>query len=187
MINNIKIRNFYTLFISLFINLILLLNYVDAAPYALNDIVQGTNNFLKKEILLQHKTVDINSISIKILNPQTINNKICHNKIAYYFPIHSSINQKATIIAECNDLNNWKVYIPVNIKFFADVISVKKSLPKLHIINREDLTLKKINVITLKNSYYADLNEVIGLVLKTSIKQDTVLTSNLLKKVEHGA
>lgn len=157
------------------------------------DIIQGTHEFLTQEILKQHKTVDVNSINIKILNLEPINNKICSSKINYYFPIHSNINQKATVIAECHDYNhgihgnNWKVYIPVSIKFFVDAISVKKSLPKLHVINREDLTIKKINVITLKNSYYANLDEVIGLVLNTSIKQDTVLTSNLLTKIEHGA
>ena len=80
-----------------------------------------------------------------------------------------------------------KVYIPINIKFFANAISAKKSLPKLHIINKEDLTRKKINVLQLKDHYYADPNEVVGLILKTSVKQDTVLTSNLLEKVEYGA
>lgn len=198
MIKNIKlkmkIKNPSILFIINFllsVNIIILISLNKAFAttsyiYTYNDIVNGSNEFIKKEIFKQHKTVDLDSIAIKILNPQTISDKICYSKVMYHFPIHSSIHQKATIIAECRDPNSWKVYIPVNIKFLADVISVKKSLPKLHVINREDLTLKRINVITLRNSYYADLNEVVGLVLKTSVKQDTVLTSDLLKKVNNG-
>ena len=151
------------------------------------DIAEGTKNFLKQEIQIKHKTVDLKTISIKVLNNNAINNKVCNTDIAYYFPIYSSINQRATIIAECKDENSWKLYVPVNIKFFAHVISAKKSLPKLHIINKEDLIRRKINVLQLKDQYYADPNEVVGLILKTSVKQDTVLTSNLLEKVEHGA
>ena len=151
------------------------------------DIAEGAKNFLKQEIQNQHKTVDLKTISIKVLNQQAFNDKVCNSKIEYYFPIYSSINQRATIIAECKDKDNWKVYVPVNIKFFAHVISAKKSLPKLHIINKEDLAKKRFNVLQLKDHYYADPSEVIGLILKTSVKQDTVLTSNLLEKVEHGA
>jgi flagella basal body P-ring formation protein FlgA len=146
-------------------------------------IIEGTTNFLKKEIQKQHKTVDLKTISIKILNPQAIEQKICYKKVNYYFPIYSSINQKSTVTAECNDgQNNWKVYLPVSIKFFAHVVSAKKSLPKLHIINKEDLVHKKFNVLQLKDQYYADPNEIIGFTLKNSIKENTVITSNLLEK-----
>lgn len=165
-----------------------LMVYTTAISYpSQTDIAEGAKNFLKQEIQNKHKTVDLKTISIKVLNNPTINNKNCNSNIAYYFPIYSSMNQRATIIAECKDQDPWKVYIPVNIKFFAHVISAKKSLPKLHVINKDDLSRKKFNVLQLTDNYYADPSEVVGLVLKTSVKQDTVLTSNLLEKVQHGA
>lgn len=166
----------------------LILLCVNISSYSIPvDIADGAKNFLKQEIKMHHKTVDLKTISIKIFNNQALCNKNCNTNIDYYFPIYSSINQRATVIAECKDQNGWKLYIPVNIKFFAHVISTKKSLPKLHIINKEDLIRRKINVLQLKGQYYADPNEVVGLALKTSVKQDTVLTSNLLEKVAHGA
>ncbi len=169
-----------------FVSLLILSINVYSYPIQI-DITEGAKTFLKQEIQKQHKTVDLKTISIKILNNKSINNKTCSTDIAYSFPIYSSVNQRATIIAECKDENSWKVYVPVNIKFFAHVISAKKSLPKLHVMNKEDLIRRKINVLQLKDHYYADPNEVVGLILKTSVKQDTVLTSNLLEKVEYGA
>ena len=103
-----------------------------------SDIINGTKNFIKQEIQTHHKTVDLKTITIKILDNKVINNKICNKKINYFFPSHSTINQRATVVAECKDQHDWKVYIPINIKFFANAISAKKSLPKLHIINKED-------------------------------------------------
>jgi|GEM_PF-1312844 len=150
-----------------------------------NDIVFGTKNFIKQEIQTHHKTADLKTITIKILDNKTINNKICNKNINYFFPSHSTINQRATVVAECKDQNAWKVYIPVNIKFFANAISAKKSLPKSHIINKEDLTRKKINVLQLKDHYYTEPDDIIGLILKTSVKQNTVLTSRLLQEVNY--
>ena len=150
------------------------------------NITEGTKNFIKQEIQNQHKTVDLKTINIKILDNRTINNKFCNKQINYSFPSHSTIDQRATVVAECQDKKSgWKVYIPVNIKFFANAISAKKSLPKLHIINKEDLTRKKINVLQLKDHYYTEPNDIIGLILKTSVKQNTVLTSRLLQEVNY--
>jgi flagella basal body P-ring formation protein FlgA len=153
-----------------------------------NSIAEGAKVFLQEEIRKQHSTVDPRTISVKILDQHNCSNRTCSIPVKYYFPIYSNINYRATLIAECKDnVNNWKIYIPVNIKFFAHAISTKKSLPKLHVINKEDLVRKKINVLNLKNPYFVEPNQVVGLILKTSVKQDTVLTSNLLEKVEYGA
>ena len=131
-----NLKKFILIFLTLFIKNVY--SYQDQ-----NTITEGTKNFIKKEIQTQHKTVDLKTITVRILDNKTINNKTCINEINYSFPIHSNINKRATVVAECKDENSWKVYIPVNIKFFANAISTKKSLPKLHIINKDDLTRKK--------------------------------------------
>ena len=153
------------------------------------DLADGTKNFIKQEILKQHKTTDLRTITIKILDHKHIENKTCAHSVDYSFPIYSSINQKATVVAECKGKgeNVWKIYIPVNIKFYANVISAKKPLPKLHIINNDDVVRRKFNVLHLKDNYYADPKDVVGLALKVPVKQDTVLTSSLLQEVEYGS
>lgn len=149
-------------------------------------IIDGTKNFIKKQIKHQYKNVDLKSLNIKILDYKLISNKICNKKINYSFPSYSNIDKRATVVASCQEANGWKIYIPVNIQFFASALSAKKSLPKYHIINKDDLVKQKINVLQLKEQYYTDPNDVVGLTLKSAVKQNTVLTSSLLKDNAYG-
>lgn len=151
-----------------------------------SSIIEGTKNFIKKEVQNQYKNADLKSLNIKIINNNLINNKICNKAVNYSFPTYSNINKRATVIATCQDHNGWKIYIPVNIQFFASALSAKKSLPKAHVINKDDLIRQKINVLQLKDQYYTDPNDVVGLTLKSPIKQNTVLTSGLLKEISYG-
>lgn len=149
------------------------------------NILEGLKNFITQQIKAQHITADLDSINIKILDQKNIKNKTCNNKVNYYFPTHSHINKRATIVVECTDFDSWKLYLPVTITFFANVISTTKPLPRFHIINQEDLTRKKINVLQLKEQYYINPKDIIGLSLKHPVKSNTVLTSGLLQKVSY--
>lgn len=151
-----------------------------------SSIIEGARDFIKQQIKYQYKNVDLKSLSIKILDYKLINDKVCTKKISYSFPSYSSINKKATIVADCQAANGWKIYIPVNIQFFANALSAKKPLPKYHIINKDDLVRQKINVLQLKEQYYTDPKDVVGLTLKSAVKQNTVLTSGLLKDSTYG-
>lgn len=166
--------------IIIYFGLIVFIN--NSYSYQDYSIIEGAKNFIKQQITNQYKTADLKTINIKFLNNKILDNKTCEQAINFSFPVYSTIDKKSTVIAECKDPNGWKIYIPVNIKFLANAIFAKKSLPKYHVISREDLMRQKINVLHLKEHYYTDPNDVIGLALKYPVKSNTVLTDMFFKE-----
>lgn len=69
------------------------------------------------------------------------------------------------------------VYCQVNVQSYGDVVVASSDIPRGAIISRGDLSVAKRPLSTMRNGYYGDPEELIGMVARSTIFPDTVLTS----------
>ena len=80
------------------------------------------------------------------------------------------------LVIRCAQAPGWKIYLPVRVDLFDDVIVSAKPLAKGQIIDDSGFAFKKTNVSRLKSGYYAKNTGVSGLQVRRNLAQGTVLT-----------
>jgi len=69
------------------------------------------------------------------------------------------------------------VYCKVDVQAFGDVVVTTKDIPRGSIISQSDLVLEKRAMSAMRDGYYQDPQELVGMVARSTIFPDTVLTS----------
>ncbi len=98
-------------------------------------------------------------------------------------------SSRVTVKVSCNGTNPWKVYVPVQIASYSDVVVARRSLPRGHILSAADISLRRDNVTHHSAGYLITLQSAIGSVLRQSVTAGAVLTPGQLKQnnaVERG-
>jgi flagella basal body P-ring formation protein FlgA len=69
------------------------------------------------------------------------------------------------------------IYCQVNVQAYGDVVVASSDIPRGAIISRGDLSVAKRALSAMRNGYYSDPEELAGMVARSTIFPDTVLTS----------
>jgi len=80
--------------------------------------------------------------------------------------IHAQIN--------CNDRNNWSLYIPAQVSIFREVPVAAQDLMRGHLLTLEDVHYQALNISNYRYKIITDINELVGKELKRNIGKNTV-------------
>ena len=86
-----------------------------------------------------------------------------------------------TVLAECKDKRPWKLYITTKFNVLGTVVYSASSVPRGHTLQRSDLELKEEIINKSYNANFNDINDVVGMVAKRSIRYGSVIQASLLQ------
>lgn len=99
---------------------------------------------------------------------------------AFSSPGSAALSGNTSIGIRCTDANPWKLYIPVKISVFENVLTAKKYLKRGTQLTEGDLVLQRTDIATLTRGYATEPQQVIGLILKQPLSANAVIVPAIL-------
>ncbi len=152
------------------------------------DIHQLVQEFAKSELIKAYDAeVIIRSSSI---DPR-LKLKRCDKFLTLSMQEDSAQIWRNTVKVSCDDLQNWSLYVPVQIEAWKEVPTLAAPAQKGQMLHAGDLIMRKQNLARLQNRYLADTNLIIGKALTrplaagSTISPDLLVEPDLVKKGDH--
>ena len=103
-----------------------------------------------------------------------LNLKACaDDKLTITNPYDTPMLNATTIAVKCLESDNhWTLYVPIKINVLKTVLVAKRGLIKGKQVGAEDIYPTEMDTQKLKQGYFTDKNELIGLVCKHDISAD---------------
>jgi len=85
-----------------------------------------------------------------------------------------------SLAVRCTGHKMWKIYVPVTILRYTEVLVMKQNQPRGSLLQESDVELRRLDISRLSNGYFTDKKEVQGKILKRSLRRGDILTSGAL-------
>jgi flagella basal body P-ring formation protein FlgA len=109
----------------------------------------------------------------------------CEKPLQAYFPTQTHRLGATHIAVQCKKgiakQKGWKIHLPIEIKAYAKVYTAAKPLVKGTVIQRGDLQLNRREISRYRRGVYQNIDDIEGMVVRRTIRQDAVITPGLLK------
>jgi flagellar basal body P-ring formation protein FlgA len=89
---------------------------------------------------------------------------------------------RGVVGVRCDGSNPWKLYVPVRIAVFDEVVVTRRSVVRGETLQADDLTLSEMDTSRLRKAYFTRIDDAIGLLSKRSIATGSVVHAGLLKR-----
>lgn len=186
--NSAKIAIPRVLFSIVFVKLITLgsLNsFADSANSHenLDAIAQTAAKYLEEN----SNAADNPSIEIKLnsIDPRLKLRK-CSEQLEAYFPPGSKQMGKVTVGIRCFSPVTWKVFVSASIYEYAEVVVASRNISRNSVIEKTDISRKRVNISTLRKEPIFDTKQVIGSSPKRQIRAGTILFEGSICMVCRG-
>lgn len=100
---------------------------------------------------------------------------------AFISPGSGALSGNTSIGIKCNDAKPWKLYIPVKISVYENVITAKSYLKRGTQLTNDDISIQKTDISSLTRGYTTEPQQVIGLVLKQPLAANAVIVPAMLE------
>jgi flagella basal body P-ring formation protein FlgA len=179
MSNNSK-KQFISLISSLFILLAITTlssNAYSKEFHALDDISTTVQNYVLDQIQNPNEEIDI---VIGRLDPRLRLHQ-CSVPLEAYNQNHEMRQGRSTIGVRCDDIQPWSLYVPVSIKNFKHVATLKHAVIRNTVLTDEDISLERMNINRLSSGYFDNISQLKGKILTQSLSRGAVLTKHHVK------
>ncbi|SMF36185.1 flagella basal body P-ring formation protein FlgA [Alteromonadaceae bacterium Bs31] len=92
-----------------------------------------------------------------------------------------SSNASITVKTSCREGARWTLYIPASVKTLQQVLIARRNLAKGETLEKSDLGYKSVNTAKLTGSYVEDMERLLGMELKRSIRANQVVKLNFVQ------
>jgi len=98
-----------------------------------------------------------------------------------FVPPGAKLWGNTTVGVRCEVPEKWSLYVPVQIRVWADVVLSARALPRGQTITVDDVAMQRLDLTQLERGVFTDLEQVIGKVTKTAVSGGTPLRSDQLR------
>lgn len=127
-------------------------------------------------------------ITVEKLDPR-LNLKACYDsKLEVFNPYETPMLSTGTMGIKCSEENNhWTLYVPVKVVVLKTVLLTRTALKQGKVLTKEDFYPAEMDTQKLRQGYFTQPRELVGLVCKNDLSPDTVLTpfNIVLEKLVH--
>ena len=88
---------------------------------------------------------------------------------------------RTTVGVRCDGDKSWKLYVSVNIKIIKPVVTIKHAVTRNSVLQASDLLLEDKDISGLHRGYYSDIKQLVGKLVKNSLKSGLVVTPGHVK------
>ncbi|MDX1505714.1 MAG: flagellar basal body P-ring formation chaperone FlgA [Spongiibacter sp.] len=119
-------------------------------------------------------------VAVGKLDPRTKLPK-CAAELRAFLPPGAQIQRRTTVGVRCSAGKPWKIYLPVTVSAYANVMVAKHPIAPGRDITAADVSWVERDVSTLSYGYVRSLKQAGGFRSRRSIAQGAVLTPNMLE------
>lgn len=152
-------------------------NAYSKESHPLTDISRTAHDFVLNQ--LQNPNEDI-QVVVGQLDPRLRLHQ-CTIPLEAYNQNYETRQGLSTIGIRCNDSKPWALYVPVSVKNFKMVATLKHAVIRNTVLSDEDITLQKMNINRLTSGYFDDLSQITGKILTQNLTKGAVLTPHHIK------
>ncbi|WP_226572866.1 flagellar basal body P-ring formation chaperone FlgA [Mangrovibacter yixingensis] len=80
------------------------------------------------------------------------------------------------VIVRCNDSLGWQTSVTVKPEIHLPVVTSRHMLLRDHLITKEDLVLKKQNIVAIRGGYETKMENIVGLSVKRRVREGQVIS-----------
>ncbi|MFV2056048.1 MAG: flagellar basal body P-ring formation chaperone FlgA [Thiohalomonadales bacterium] len=105
----------------------------------------------------------------------------CDSSVTAFLPSSGSLSGKSTVGIRCNGKRPWKVYIPIQVTRYKDIVVSKHPLLKGQIIDKNSIAIAKIELTSTNQAYFTRDKYVLGKILKRALGAGKPIKARYLK------
>jgi flagella basal body P-ring formation protein FlgA len=155
-------------------------------PVVYNENTEKTKNLTEQlNTFLDLQTIEIkdkgfrSEVKIGNIDPR-LNLKSCANDIQFSLNRSAFEQQNLTLLAKCDNIKPWKIYISVTIKIFGKVVTAKNTIRRGQLITVEQLDYQEEIINLNRYTSYSSKSDIIGMLAKRSIRSNAIIQANYL-------
>lgn len=141
-----------------------------------DDLRRTAETFMRQEL---GASMDRVSVRAANLDPR-MQLPRCEQPLEGFLQRGAKRNSRMVVGVRCVGARPWKVYVTVDVLIREPVVVAARSLPRGHILSRDDLRLVERDVATLTAGYLSDVEATVGRHLKHQLIEGRVLTPRML-------
>ena len=161
--------------------LMMILPYVSLAQQtmqSLKAIETAVHSFVLKQ--LDHPNKDHIEITVNKLNHR-LKLAACKTPLTLYLPTNQPIQTRASVGVKCHEPKPWKLYVPVMVKKYGNVVVTSRSLTRNTPLTSDHVQIVKKELNRYRRGYYQTIEEIVGLITLRPVRANSVLTPTMLK------
>lgn len=105
----------------------------------------------------------------------------CDRELESFMRRGSDVGSRTIVGVECRGARPWKVYVPVDVVVLANVFTARRTLPRGHLLTREDLAMDERDVSRMMSGYITSVDELVGQRLRQSVVAGRTVTPAMLE------
>jgi len=82
----------------------------------------------------------------------------------------------STLAVSCEAKESWKIYVPVQIRSYREVLVARRALPRGSYLGESDLQLMRYEISRLHRGYFTQIGELQNMVTRRTLRRGQVLT-----------
>lgn len=143
----------------------------------LDSIREAVSSFLEQESssVGDNVEVSVGHLDSRLRLPR------CGTPLQASWPAAARKRGNVTVAVSCDAPSNWSLYVQAKVQVFEKIIVSSRSMSRGEILSDQDIELESKDLSALNSGYYTRGDEVVGMMLKRSIRAGMVLTPTLLK------
>jgi len=152
----------------------------------------ASNNAFVDHLMLKNKvhaylTSKLNSHDVEFsVDVQSIDQRLKLKECPIEIEISSTQDLikpgRNTVNVRCDTDVSWRIFMTARVKIFDHILVARRPLNKGHLLQKEDIELKKADLSGLRSAYLTDAKLAVNYVLKRPINSGAIISVNNLSK-----
>ena len=143
--------------------------------------LEDISNTARKFVIEQMQTADENIEVVIGHLDQRLKLNQCDIPLEAYNPNYASNQGFRTVGVRCNDDRPWSLYVPVSVKNYKQVATLKHAVLRNTELTENDVVFEKVNINRLSAGYIEDFKVLKGKILTQNLSKGAILTKQLVK------
>lgn len=140
-------------------------------------IKETARHYVLNQTAVDHDKIDI---SIGTLDSRLRLHR-CNKPLEAFRTPGTRMLGNTSIGIECTDAAPWKLYVPVKISIYENVLTAKRYLKRGTQIKPDDIELHRRDLSTITRGYITEPQQAVGMILKQTLMADALLTPVMLE------
>lgn len=140
-------------------------------------IQETARHYVQNQAAEDHNKVEI---TVGTLDPRLRLHR-CDKPLEAFKPPGSRMIGNTSIGVKCVGATPWKLYVPVKISIYKNVLIAKRYLKRGAKIKASDIELYERDLSTVTRGYMTEPQQAVGMILKQPLMVDAILTPAMLE------
>ncbi len=140
-------------------------------------IRERVKTFLYKQLKKQLPANHLNNVQIHVRNlDDRLKLSACDKPLTLHLQ-GKSIQRNSSVKVSCQSEQAWSIYVSSSIALNVPVVTLRRAVPRHHILQEKDLMTSQLDIYSIRNGYTTSKESILGKQLKRPLKAGDVIYS----------